>query len=237
MFRSNFAAHLISPTRKISVVLMLVLLVGAGMFTVANPTVSQAYPKPSVVPNSWELRFTHSMPKRIIVTAPGTNTPVAYWYMTFSFTNLTDSEQPLLPSFEMVTKDGTQLRSDRDIPEAAFDSIKKRERNKALEPMDKIGGRILIGEDQAREGVAIWREPSLRMGTFQIFVGGISGESIFLKDGEEVKVKDWTKVSDEERKSYKTMRKTLQMVYQIAGDEIKPSEDKVLDKGEEWLMR
>ena len=183
------------------------------------------------------LKFTHSMPKRIVLTPPGAAGPQAFWYVTFSFTNMTDSEQPLLPSFEMVAKDGKTSRSDREVPDAAFDAIKKREHNKAMEPMDKIGGRILIGEDQTREGVAIWHETTTRMGSFQIYVGGISGESIFVKDGEEVKVKDWTKVSEEERKSYKTMRKTLQLSYQIAGDEIKPAEDVVIDKGEEWMMR
>lgn len=196
-----------------------------------------AYPKPSIYPISWDLKFQHSVPKRIVVTTPGTTIPVAYWYISFAVTNLTDHEQQFLPVFEMVTGDGKVIRSDKKVPSAVFDEIKKRERKSSLEPLEKISGRLLLGEDQARDGVAIWPEPSTRMGTFDIYVGGLSGESIFMKDGEEVAVKDWTKTSDEDRKKLKTLYRTLHLTYQIPGDEIKPEEDIVLPKGDEWVMR
>ena len=204
---------------------------------VHRPSPAMAFPKPSIYPVAWQLKFEHSGPKRIVVTTPGTNIPKAYWYMTFAVTNLTESEQRFLPAFEMVTNDGKLIRSDKDVPESVFTAIKKRERSKTLEPMEKITGRLLIGEDQARDGVAIWPEPSPRMGTFHIFISGLSGESVFMKNGEEVEIKDWTKTSDEERKKLSTLRKTLDLTYQIPGDEIKPEEDVVLSKGEEWLMR
>src|SRR5438270_6135421 len=133
-----------------------------------------AFPKPSVFPTSWQLKFEHSAPKRIVVRSPGAVNPAAYWYMTFTVTNNTTEEQRFLPVFEMLTNDGTVIRSDREIPAGVFDEIKKRERRKTLEPMEKIAGRLLIGDDQARDGVAIWKEPSTRMGTFHIFVGGLS---------------------------------------------------------------
>ena len=196
-----------------------------------------AYPKPSIYPISWDLKFQHSGPKRIVVTTPGTNVPLAYWYMSFTVTNLTEQEQQFLPVFEMVTGDGKVIRSDKKVPGAVFDEVKKRERKSTLEPLEKISGRLLLGEDQAREGVAIWPEPSTRMGTFDIYVGGLSGESVFIKDGEEVNVKDWTKTSDQDRKKLNTLYRTLHLTYQIPGDEIKPEEDIVLPKGDEWVMR
>ena len=52
-----------------------------------------AFPKPSVYPVSWDLKFQHTVPKRIVVITPGTTIPVAYWYMPFTVTNLTDQEQ------------------------------------------------------------------------------------------------------------------------------------------------
>ena len=205
--------------------------------TFVAPLAAMAFPKPSIYPISWQLKFEHSGPKRIVVTTPGTNIPRAYWYMTFTVTNLSEAEQSFLPVFEMVTSEGTVIRSDKDVPESVFTAVKKRERRKSLEPLEKITGRLLIGDDQARDGVAIWPESSPRMGTFDIFVGGLCGEAVFMKDGEEIQIKDWTKTSDEDRKKLTTLRKTLDLTYQIPGDEIKPEEDVVLSKGEEWLMR
>src|SRR5439155_11204520 len=83
-----------------------------------------------------------------------------------------DRERTFYPVFELMTGDGKVARSDFNIPSAVFDAIKSQTKNQFLEPANKIGGRILLGEDQAREGVAIWREPALRMGSFTVFVSG-----------------------------------------------------------------
>jgi hypothetical protein len=198
---------------------------------------AHAFPKPSVYPIAWQLKFKHAAPKRIVVTPSGSNTPVAYWYLTYTVTNLTDTEQRFLPVFEMLTNDGTVIRSDKDVPPAVFDAIKKRERNKSLESSDKIAGRLLIGEDQAREGVAIWKEPQPRMGTFHLFAGGLSGESVYVKDGDVVEHIDWLKMPEADRKKLTTLRKTLDMTYQVPGDEIRPEEDVVNLVKEEWVMR
>ena len=216
---------------------VLATLTGSSLMMPMFTSTAVAYPKPSVYPVSWQLKFEHSAAKRIVVTTPGTGAPVAYWYMTYTVTNTTDQEQSFLPVFEMVTNDGKVIRSDKDVPGEVFTAIKKREHKGSLEPMEKISGRLLIGEDQARDGVAIWPEPSRRMGTFDLFVTGLSGESVFMRDGEEYDVKDWTKLSDEDRKKLSTLRKTLQLTYQVPGDETKPELNPVVPKGEEWLMR
>ena len=224
------------PLRKLLCAAALGLAtLAAGSFS--HVRTAEAFPKPSVYPVAWQLKFTHGVPKRIVVTAPGSNEPKAYWYMTFTVMNLTEEEQRFLPVFELVTSDGTVVRSDRNIPVNVFDEVRRRERNKTIEPLERVTGRLLIGEDQARDSVAIFPEPTTRMGTFQIFVGGLSGETITLKNGEEFKVTDWTKVSDEDRKGLTFLRKTLQLTYQIPGDEIRPEEDQVIAKGEEWVMR
>jgi hypothetical protein len=227
MFRSYF--------RSLPLWVALAFSTALVIATAVRPV--SAFPKPSVFPISWELKFEHSAPKRIVVRTPGTINPVAYWYMTFTVTNNTSEEQRFLPVFEMLMGDGTVIRSDKEIPAGVFDEIRKRERRKSLEPMEKIAGRLLIGEDQARDGVAIWREPTTRMGTFHIFAGGLSGETVIMKEGQEIQIKDWTKVTDAEKKKLTTLRKTLDMTYQIPGDEIKPEEDAINSQGEEWVMR
>ena len=188
------------------------------------------YPKPSPYPISWELGFEHSKPKRIVVDSPGESAPKAYWYMTYTVTNKTDKEQTFLPIFQLVTKEGQVIRSDKNIPSKVFDVIKQREHIKFLEPYTKVAGELRIGDDQAKDSVAIWEEPESKMGTFSIYVGGLSGESVFLKDekGEQTKDADGKPV---------ILRKTLQLNYQIPGDEVRPGDDPIIEKDHTWVMR
>src|SRR5436190_997985 len=67
----------------------------------------QEFPKPSLYPKTWELSFEHGKPTRVVVQAKPTDVPRAYWYMIYTVTNNTDQEQLFMPSFELVTEDGT----------------------------------------------------------------------------------------------------------------------------------
>lgn len=205
----------------------------AGTFSAPRP--AEAFPKPSSYPISWQLKFKHSLPKRIVVKSD--DTPRAYWYITFAVTNTGDEEQDFLPTFDLFTKDGKDLPAEKHVPGNVFDEVKKRERNRNLEPLERIAGKLRIGEDQTREGVAIWEEPSTRMGTFHIFVGGLSGESVLMKDGTETQIKDWTKITDEDRKKYDILRKTLDLTFQVSGDEHNPELHPARLVTEEWVMR
>jgi hypothetical protein len=188
------------------------------------------FPKPSAYPISWELKFEHDLPQRIVVKVPGAAAPQAYWYMTYTITNNSGQEQMFLPTFDMLTYDGRLIRSDNKISATVFSAIKSREKRTLLEPWTKIGGELLIGPDQAKDGVAIWPEPMLRMEHFSIFVGGLSGEAVRLKDdsGAEIKDKDGKPT---------ILRKTLQLNFHIRGDDVYPGEDEINENAENWVMR
>ncbi len=199
-----------------------------------TPTVFAAdevgsFPTPSPYPITWELNFKHSAPKRIVVTAEG-GAPLAYWYVTYAVTNNSDQERSFLPVFEMLTEDGKVIRSDRNLPFQVFTEIKAREKNKFLEHFTQIGGEIRLGEDEAREGVAIWKEPAPEMGSFSIFLTGLSGEFARLKDAEGKDIKDANGESV-------ILRKTLQMNYFVRGDDVYPGLDEVNTRPEQWVMR
>ena len=66
----------------------------------------------------------------------------------------------------MVSEDGKIHRSDMGIPLPAFDAIKKAEGNDLLITPAQADGPLHQGEDQAKDSVAIWEEPSARMGSF-----------------------------------------------------------------------
>ncbi len=188
-----------------------------------------SYPKPSPFPVTWEFDFRHKPVKRIVVDVPG-GAPQAFWYMTYSVTNKTDQARTFLPVFEMLTEDGKVIRSDRNLPYKVFTEIKAREKNRFLEHFTQIGGEVRIGEDEARDGVAIWKEPSPEMGTFSIFLTGLSGEIARLKDaeGKDLKGADGQSI---------ILRKTLQMNYFVRGDEVYPGQDEVNTRPEAWVMR
>jgi hypothetical protein len=187
------------------------LLPSAGLVLALALTLTQslparaddAYPQPSPYPVSWELTFDHAKPRRIVVQAPGDDAPIAYWYVTYHVVNNTDKDRiPFFPLFDMMTNDGQTIRSDNNIKPAVFDAIKEREHIKYLQSAVEIGGPLLQGEDQSKDGVAIWPEPNPKMGTFVIFATGFWGESKTVKVGDKDVV----------------LHKTLQLTYHLAAD-------------------
>ena len=118
-------------------------------------------PEPSLYPVSWELDFKHGTPKRIVVDT------TAYWYITYTVTNSTGQEQTWRPDFQMMTDDGKIIKSDRGIGIEVFDKIKATEGNRFLQPATQVAGPIRQGEDQAKDGVAIWKESNAAHGQLQ----------------------------------------------------------------------
>lgn len=187
-------------------------------FMVAASTARADYPQPSPYPVTWQLDFRHGKPTRLVMHLPGKSEPQAYWYMTYTVTNNTDQEQLFLPEFDLVTHEGKIVRNDTDIPKEVFDTIKHREGMRFLKTDAQIGGELRIGDDQAKDGVAIWPEPSPRMGQFQIYVSGLSGETATVK-GPNGKPQ--------------ILRKTLELNYLVRGN----SPDAVVEQPQRWVMR
>jgi hypothetical protein len=193
------------------------------------PYALAAYPTPSVVPTSWELDWKHEKLKRIVVTLPGESKPRVYWYMVFTATNRTGEDRPFLPSFEMVTRDGQVLKGNAETSASVFNAVAKREPKTPLQPIEKLTGTILQGEDVAKYGVAIWQEPLAEMGSLNIFVGGLSGEVAKLTDG------DGNPINDKDGNPI-LLRKTKQIDFTVRGDDIYAG-DPVVQTGESWVMR
>ena len=207
-------------------ILACAMIVTAAGLTSTAPAL---FPKPSLYPIAWELDFKYETPRRIVVEIPGQSAPKAFWYMTYVATNNTDQEQIFLPKFEWVTKTGQILRSDREASAAVFEAIARRERTKPLQPALKLQGQILVGEDQAKYGVAIWEEIDPRPGSFNIFVTGLSGETAPLTNsaGEPMKDKDGNTI---------VLRKTRQLDFTVRGDELYGG-DPIVKTGDTWVMR
>src|SRR5215218_3768689 len=164
-------------TRTLLTAMIVGLIVAIGFIRPARAE----YPKPSPYPKTWQLDFTHGKPKRLVVTPEGSTVPKAFWYMTYTVTNNTNKEQLFLPAFELVSEDGKIYRNDINIPRGVFETIKKNEGSRFLQPAAAIGGELRVGESEGKDGVAIWPEPGPEMGTFSIFASGLSGETATMK--------------------------------------------------------
>jgi hypothetical protein len=223
MFRRDFRS--LTPCAAL-------LICGIVLAMVASLASAKKYPEPSPYPlvrTFWYLKFKHAIPMRIAVALPG-RAPAPYWYLPYTVTNDSGNEVEFVPQFEMVTQDGKVHRSDKGIPLAVFQAIKKREGNKLLLSAAQIAGPLHQGEDQAKDGVAIWEEPMPRMGEFSIYVGGLSNEFVNMTDDDGKPLKD----ADGQQI---ILRKTLQLNFVIWGDEVKPDLDEVHGKPERWVMR
>src|SRR4051812_4539499 len=193
-----------------------------------------SFPKPSPYPISWDLKFDYASPKRIVVRSGINREPEAYWYMTFTVANLSREEHNFLPMFEMLTDEDQVIRSDNNIPPSVLDTIRIKERNPRLESLTDIAGKLRIGEDQARDGVAIWREPAPKMGHFSIYVTGLSGESVILKDDKGNPIE---RTNPEGKKEPLVLWKTLQINYHIPDDDKFPGIDVIELEDQQWIMR
>lgn len=200
----------------------IISLLSAGVAILIAGAVFAAFPKPSIYPISWELKFTHAKPKRIVVNVPGQSEPQAYWYMTYTVQNDGKQEQMFLPDFQLFMSDGRVMRSDNNLPLAVFQAIKRQTDDPLLQSALQIAGIIRVGEDEAKDGVAIWPEPNPRMEHFSIFVQGLSGESVTIKGPKDKPI---------------ILRKTLELNYIYRGDQFYPGQNQVDENSEDWIMR
>lgn len=208
----------------------------------ADPTPPR-FPQPSAERPEWELRIRHGTPKRIVVKHANIETPTAYWYMTYTAVNPGPKEVVFAPDFQMLAADGKLHRGNVGIPQDVFEAIKEKEGNRYLSSHAEIFGRVILpGEEQAKDGVAIFVEPVRRMETFSIFLGGFSSDeqTMLRKDGRwtpvnrATAVKDLEGVKDEDKY---TLRKQFMVTYKVRGDDVLPGIDPIDQRFERWVMR
>jgi hypothetical protein len=217
--------------------LTLLTLALIGIAVPMTGVVAAPPPEPSPYPIAWEIDFEYQTPRRIVVNVPGSRAPKAYWYLPYTVTNEGEETQVFIPQFDLLTEDGKAVRAGRNLPKQVFDAIRARERNDLMVPPTKAGGELRVGIDQARDSVAVWEEPLRDMGTFRIYVGGLSGEFVELTDD------DGKPVVDAKGEPI-ILRKTLQLTYHLNGDEVYPGEDRINEgvgrtgsNHKVWVMR
>jgi len=201
--------------------------------SIAAPPASQ--PTPAMVSRAWTLNFKFQDPQRLSVVEPGQAKPVVYWYMLYTVENTTDREVQFYPEFELVTDTLRVVQSGRDVSPAAYQAVVDRANNPALLPPEKILGRLLVGKDRAKHGVAIWKDFDPQAKGFTVYVGGLSGEQTRWKNP----AFNAEKPEGPSNQKYFMLRKTLAIPYEFASSEANRSmavPRRQVEK-QTWVMR
>lgn len=226
--------HLCEIVPLVAVTLVAVTLLAVPLVApvvaaqVAMPPASQ--PAPALSSSAWALDFAFEDPQRISVLLPGESKPTTYWYMLYKVENPTAREIGFYPSFEIVTDKLEVIRSEQGVSPEAFEAVFRRANQPNLLPPEKIAGRILRGSDQARYGVAIWKDFDPRAKAFTVYAAGLSGETVRWRNP----AFDADQPAGPKNQRYFLLRKTLAIPYALTDGR---SEAVRLADKQRWVMR
>jgi hypothetical protein len=210
----------ISWLSRRSILMASVILAAAGAVTLLPAGAAKAAPEPSVVPISWELNMRHSPLERLIMTIDGKQR--TFWYMRYTVINNSGRDILFTPEFELQTETGEVVPAFKDVPKGVFEKVKSMSNNPMLQSPTGVLGKLLQGEDNAKDGVIIFKAPESDARIFQVFVSGLSGETAEVKNP----------VTGQNE----ILQKTLVMEYNIPGQAIGISPQPVL-RSTRWVMK
>lgn len=141
-----------------------------------RPACAEA-PRPSPVPRTWQFDLDWHMPQLIELDTDDDGVIEFYWYMRYTVTNDTGADRLFVPHIQVLTNTGDLTTAGRGISAEVFDAIDARHENPLLQsPVDVIG-KLLQGEDNARDSVAIWQPPAEDVDSMRLFFAGLSGDT------------------------------------------------------------
>lgn len=221
--------------RKSYVMMSLLAVVSIGLCG----SLARSAPEPSFASLAWELDFDHQTPMMIRVQAPGQADRDTYWYMLYQITNNTGDERYFVPEFTLYTDTGQVIRSGVGVSPAVFEAVRRRHRNDLLESSADLTGRVLQGEDNARFGVAIFRDIDADARKFDIFVGGLSGETVRIELPVPVEIEQMDDEGNIQtvQQDEILLRKTLELHFRLPGEPQARTQTQVIPAGQSWVMR
>lgn len=201
-------------------------LAAIGLGLAASAGAVRAAPEPSPVPIRWEFDL-HVGPLRLATVDVGDG-PRTYLYLTYRVENNTGEDRNFFPSFELSTEEARVLRAGAGVPAAVTREIIRRLGNPLLQDPIDILGLLLQGEENARDGIAIWPIDNLRVDRIHIYAAGFSGEirRVEAPDPETGQMRQYV------------LRKTLWLRYATPGELLGRGSDPIPPSHRpQWIMR
>jgi len=211
------------------------LLVAMLALVITTSGTLWAAPKPAIVPppGTWQMDIRiQGDPQRIVIQFPGFAQPKAYWYLPYTITNNTGRDVEYYPEFEVFTDTFKLYKAGRGVRKAVFNAIRQRynETIPLMESEELVTGRILQGEDNARDSVIIFEEIDPNATSVKIFIAGLSNEATMI---ESPVYKD----SATGKGQSILLKKTLMLQYQMPGDALNQDQKVMLYRSRQWIMR
>lgn len=205
--------------KRLMVILSVLVGVAAGLAPI-GPVL--AAPEPEAVPRRWQLRFQPGDLRVAVIETPGAG-PRSYLYMTYKVVNNSGDDRDFSPWFELATDNGQIVRAGRDVPHAVVQELLRKVDNPFLQDDLSIQGRLLQGEENAREGLVVWPVADMTAGEYTVFAMGFSGETK-------------TVIKPDSGKEH-VLRKALMLVHEGTG-RLDPTTGRPLHrKAERWILR
>ncbi|MCL2645766.1 MAG: hypothetical protein FWD61_02030 [Phycisphaerales bacterium] len=204
---------------RASLTLALLAAVTAGALSLPVRRVTAA-PEPSLVPTNWELNFKHGPIERLQIGKDGRQK--TYWFMRYTVTNNTGKDILFTPDFQLMTDTGQVQDAYKDVPDEIITKIKDLYNNDLLASPNNIVGKLLQGEDNARDGVIVFGDVDTDSRNFKVFISGLSGET--------------TEVKNPQTQKPVILQKTLILEYNVPGQAI-GIEPRPEYKGAKWVMK
>jgi hypothetical protein len=200
---------------------------------------SVSAPQPSQAQVEWQLDFEHRTPKPIYVKTPGDADPRLYWFMVYKVVNRSGDDRFFVPDIVLSTSTGQILRGSQGVSVAVYDHIKQLLNEPLLRDNVGMTGKILQGADNARLGIAIFRDFDARAASFDIFVGGLSGEYAVVDLPTPIEVTEVTEDGEQRTVTKKSiiLGKTLKLHYSIRTEAGSRIEAKPVLGSKTWVMR
>ena len=192
-------------------------------------------PEPSLVPSTdtWQLEIElHGQPQLLTITLPGDTEPQRFWYILYTVTNNSDQDVEFYPQFELLTNTFRLRQAGVGVRRPVFEAVRHRYHSAVplLEPASMVTGRVLLGRDNARDSVAIFKDFDPRATSVSVFASGFSNETVTVAH-------PMLKDADTGVPKQVLLRKTLRLNYQVPGDEYNPDSRVMLYRDREWIMR
>ena len=146
-----------------------------------------------------------------------------FWYLSYTVTNNTGRDVSFYPRCFLFTDTGQLIQAMKDVDALAYPDITRLLGRQLLEEELFVRGRLLQGEENARESVIIIKDFDPKVASFKLFIAGISGEQVQVTD-------------PMSGKKY-PLDKTLQLTYGLGGERAGNMEMTAQLKDEDWIMR
>ena len=210
-----------------------ILLAFCVLATISYGKAPEGVPEPASLPPAdiWQLDVEfHGNPQQLEVTLPGDEKPTRFWYLVYTITNNTGQDVDFYPTFEVMTNTFKLYEAGKVPTKPVYDAVEVLYKKSVplLEPEIQVAGKILQGEDNARDCVCILDDFDPNATSVKLFVSGFSNETVTKEIADD----------KNEKKSKKVLlRKTLMLEYSVPGDERNQDNKVMLFRRKEWIMR